>query len=163
MKKVLLITIGILALDQVTKLIITGSMNIGQSIPIINGFLYITYHRNAGAAFGLFQGQMLFFYVATLVAVGAIVMWLRQLDLKKEWVMSIALALLLGGALGNFIDRVINQSVVDFIHTIWWGNSFPIFNVADIALTIGAIVMVIDVLFLEKRRRSIQVEGVLDD
>lgn len=80
--------------------------------------------------------------------------------------MGVALALLLGGALGNFIDRILNQSVVDFVHTVWWGNSFPIFNVADIALTIGAIIMVVDVLFLEKRRNldpPDQAEGVLND
>jgi len=166
MKKVLLIVMGVLVLDQVTKLIITGNMEIGQSIPVIDNFLYITYHRNAGAAFGLFQGQMLFFYVATLVAIGAIVLWLKQLDLRREWIMGVALALLLGGALGNFIDRILNQSVVDFVHTVWWGNSFPIFNVADIALTIGAIIMVVDVLFLEKRRNldpPDQAEGVLND
>jgi len=163
MKKILLITMGVLVLDQVTKWIITGNMELSQSIPVIDNFLYITYHRNTGAAFGLLQGQMLFFYVATLVAIGAIVLWLKQLDLKKEWVMGIALALLLGGALGNFVDRIVNQSVVDFIHTVWWGSSFPIFNVADIALTIGAILMVVDVLFLEKKRNSDQAEGVLND
>jgi signal peptidase II len=142
----------VIALDQLTKQVITRTMEIGDSNPIINNFLYITYHRNSGAAFGLFQGQMIFFYIVTAIAIISIVIWLRKLDMKREKVISVALALILGGALGNFIDRVMYQAVIDFIHTVWWGNSFPIFNVADIALTSGAVLMVFDIMILERRR-----------
>ena len=151
---VISIVLGTLILDQITKQIITNNMTIGDSIPVIGNFLSITYHRNAGAAFGIMQGQMIFFYVVTIVAVVGIVMWMKNLDFKKEKVMVIALSFLLGGAIGNFIDRIIYQSVIDFIDTNWLGYSFPIFNIADSALTIGAILMAIDVLFLEKNRNS---------
>lgn len=152
MKLVFLIFTMVIALDQLTKQVITRTMEIGDSNPIINNFLYITYHRNSGAAFGLFQGQMIFFYIVTAIAIISIVIWLRKLDMKREKVISVALALILGGALGNFIDRVMYQAVIDFIHTVWWGNSFPIFNVADIALTSGAVLMVFDIMILERRR-----------
>jgi len=127
-------------------------MYLGDSNPIINNFLYITYHRNQGAAFGIFQGQMLFFYVVTAITVIGILIWLRKLNVKEDRILAIALVLILGGALGNFIDRVRYQAVIDFIHTVWWGNSFPIFNVADIALVCGAILMLFDILILDRRR-----------
>ena len=144
--------IAVIALDQVTKQLITSTMELGDSNPIINNFLYITYHRNQGAAFGIFQGQMLFFYVVTAITVIGILIWLRKLNVKEDRVLAIALVLILGGALGNFIDRVRYQAVIDFIHTVWWGNSFPIFNVADIALVCGAILMLFDILILDRRR-----------
>jgi len=151
---ILLIPIVVLIADQLTKQLITRTMELGQSNRVISHFLYITYHRNSGAAFGILQGQMLFFYVVTAIAVIAIILWLIKIDFKKDLILAISLALILGGALGNFIDRVIYQEVIDFIHTIWWGNSFPIFNVADIALVCGAILMAVDVLILDRRRKK---------
>jgi len=153
MKLVLfLITALVIILDQLTKQLITRTMEIGDSNPIINNFLYITYHRNSGAAFGILQGQMLLFYVVTTVAVIGILIWLIRLDLKENRILAIALALILGGALGNFIDRVMYQAVIDFIQTIWWGYNFPIFNLADSALVCGVILMLIDILILDRNR-----------
>ncbi|MCL2560535.1 MAG: signal peptidase II [Turicibacter sp.] len=152
MKIVVLIVVLVVALDQVTKQIITRTMEIGDSNPIINHFLYITYHRNSGAAFGILQGQMWFFYTITVIAIISLVIWISKLNMKKEKVLAIALALMLGGAIGNFIDRVVYQAVIDFVHTIWWGHSFPIFNVADVALVCGALLMVLDVIILDRLR-----------
>ena len=149
-----LITLLVITLDQLTKLLITRTMEIGQSNPIINHFLYITYHRNSGAAFGILQGQMLIFYVVTAVAVIGIFIWVSKLDLRKDRVLAISLALILGGALGNFIDRIRFQAVIDFIHTVWWGHNFPIFNVADIALVCGAILMMLDLLILDRKKNK---------
>ena len=148
----LLITILVIVLDQLTKQLITRTMEIGDSNPIINNFLYITYHRNSGAAFGILQGQMLFFYVVTTVAVIGILIWLSKLKVKENRVLAISLALILGGALGNFIDRVRYQAVIDFIQTIWWGYHFPIFNLADVALVCGVILMMLDILILDRNR-----------
>ena len=153
MKLVLfLITALVIILDQLTKQLITRTMEIGDSNPIINNFLYITYHRNSGAAFGILQGQMLLFYVVTTVAVIGILIWLFRLDLKENRILAIALALILGGALGNFIDRVMYQAVIDFVQTVWWGYNFPIFNLADSALVCGVILMLIDILILDRNR-----------
>jgi len=155
MKLVLfLVTALVIILDQLTKQLITRTMELGDSNPIINNFFYITYHRNTGAAFGILQGQMLFFYVVTTVAVIGILIWLSKLNLKENRILALALALILGGTLGNFIDRVMYQAVIDFIHTVWWGNNFPIFNLADSALVCGAILMVIDILILDRNRNK---------
>ena len=152
MKLVTIIVLISVILDQITKQIVTRNMEIGDSIPVIGNFLSITYHRNSGAAWGIMQGQMLFFYIVTVIAIAGIIFGLRKIDLKTEKVMAISLALMLGGAIGNFIDRIIYQSVIDFISTYWWGYSFPIFNIADSSLVIGVGLMAVDALFLERRR-----------
>ena len=143
---IVLISVLSVVIDQITKQVIAHTMTIGESIPVIDGFLFITSHRNAGAAWGIFQGKMLFFYVVTLVIIGVILYWLKTLDLKKEKLLGIALALILGGAIGNFIDRVLYQHVIDFIDVIIFGYDFPIFNVADSSLTIGVVLMGIDTI-----------------
>ena len=142
-------------LDQVTKQMVTHLMEIGDSIPIINDFLYLTYHRNAGAAWGIMQGRMMFFYVITVVVISGLVLWLRQLDIKKEKLLAISLSLILGGAIGNFIDRIIYQEVIDFVDTFIFGYNFPIFNVADMALCIGVALMAVDA-FLEMKRSKVE-------
>jgi signal peptidase II len=152
MKLVVLIVTLVIALDQITKQFITRTMEIGDSNPIIDNFIYITYHRNSGAAFGILQGQMIFFYIMTAIAVIGIIIWLSKLNMRREKVLTVALALILGGAIGNFIDRVVYQAVIDFVHTIWWGRAFPIFNVADVALTIGAVLMAFDIIILDRIR-----------
>ena len=139
-------------LDQVTKYLVASQMTIGQSIPIIDNFLYITSHRNAGAAWGIFQGKMMFFYLITLAVIAVVIVWMTRLDIKKDKWLMIALALILGGAVGNFIDRVLYQHVVDFIDTYILGYDFPIFNIADSALCIGVVLMAIDAILDMKRQ-----------
>lgn len=148
---VLSIVAGTLVVDQLTKFLVVKYMTLGQSISVIDNFLYITSHRNEGAAWGILQGKMSFFYVVTLVVIGVVILWIRRLDIKKEKLLVIALALILGGALGNFIDRVMYQHVVDFINTYIFGYDFPIFNIADSALCIGVFLMAVDAILDVKR------------
>lgn len=137
--------------DQLTKFLVVKYMTLGQSISVIDNFLYITSHRNEGAAWGILQGKMIFFYVVTLVVICLVILWIRKLDIKKEKLLVIALSLILGGALGNFIDRVMYQHVVDFINTYIFGYDFPIFNLADSALCIGVFLMAVDAILDIKR------------
>lgn len=148
---VLWIVAATIIIDQLTKFLVVKYMTIGQSISIIDHFLYITSHRNEGAAWGILQGKMLFFYVVTLIVIGVVILWIRRLDVKKEKLLVIALSLILGGAIGNFIDRVMYQHVVDFINTYIFGYDFPIFNIADSALCIGVFLMAFDA-FLDVKR-----------
>lgn len=148
---VLWIVAATIIIDQLTKFLVVKYMTIGQSISIIDHFLYITSHRNEGAAWGILQGKMLFFYVVTLIVIGVVILWIRRLDVKKEKLLVIALSLILGGAIGNFIDRVMYQHVVDFIDTYIFGYDFPIFNIADSALCIGVFLMAVDA-FLDVKR-----------
>ena len=148
---VLWIVAATIIIDQLTKFLVVKYMTIGQSISIIDHFLYITSHRNEGAAWGILQGKMLFFYVVTLIVIGVVILWIRRLEVKKEKLLVIALSLILGGAIGNFIDRVMYQHVVDFINTYIFGYDFPIFNIADSALCIGVFLMAVDA-FLDVKR-----------
>ena len=148
---VLAIVAVTIIVDQLTKFLVVKYMTLFQSISVIDNFLYITSHRNEGAAWGILQGKMIFFYVVTLVVIGLVILWIRKLDIKKEKVLVIALSLILGGALGNFIDRVMYQHVVDFINTYIFGYDFPIFNIADSALCIGVFLMAVDAILDIKR------------
>ena len=148
---VLAIVAVTIIVDQLTKFLVVKYMTLGQSISVIDNFLYITSHRNEGAAWGILQGKMIFFYGVTLVVIGLVILWIRKLDIKKEKLLVIALSLILGGALGNFIDRVMYQHVVDFINTYIFGYDFPIFNIADSALCIGVFLMAVDAILDIKR------------
>ena len=148
-----LIALFVIALDQWTKWLIVKNMEIGESIEIINGFLYITSHRNKGAAWGILQNQMLFFYVITIIVVVAIIYYMQKYA-KQNAMLGVALSLMLGGAIGNFIDRLYRKEVVDFIHTYIFGYNFPIFNIADSSLTIGVILLFIYFLFFEEKKQK---------
>jgi len=131
--RLLLIVAVVIIFDQLTKLVITASMEIGQSITVINNFLYITYVRNPGAAFGILPYQTLFFILITLVVAVLIIYYYRILSDDHKW-LRCGLALQLGGALGNLIDRIRGGYVVDFIDFKIWP---PVFNLADSAIVIG--------------------------
>jgi signal peptidase II len=148
-----LIALAVIFIDQVTKWMIVKEMYYGQSITVIENFLYITSHRNRGAAWGILQGQMWFFYLITVVVVVGLIIYIQKLKKQDKW-FGIALALMLGGAIGNFIDRVVRKEVVDFVNTYIFTYDFPIFNVADSALVVGVIIMFIMTLFEGKMKKE---------
>jgi signal peptidase II len=131
-----IIALVVIAVDQWTKWLVVKYMQLGESIPIIPNVLYITSHRNRGAAWGILQGQFWLFYLITVIVVIGLVVYIQRLP-RGERLFGIAFGLMLGGAIGNFIDRVFRKEVVDFIHTYIGTYSFPVFNIADSALCIG--------------------------
>ena len=139
------ITIVILILDQITKFIITKTMQIGDSFEVIPNFLSITSHRNNGAAWGILSGKMAFFYIISVIILIILIVFFIK-EAKHNLLMQIAISLLFAGALGNFIDRVLNGEVVDFVDTYIFSYNFPIFNVADSSLTIGVVLVIIALL-----------------
>ena len=141
----LIVAIAILIIDQVTKRIIATTMNIGDSYEVIPNFLNITSHRNNGAACGILSGKMGFFYIITIVILIVLVLFYIK-EAKYNLFMQVAISLLFAGALGNFIDRLVNGEVVDFVDTNIFGYDFPIFNVADSSLTIGVLFIIIALL-----------------
>jgi len=148
-----LIAIFVILLDQITKWLIVNNMYLGESITIIDKVLYITSHRNSGAAWGILQGRMWFFYVITIAVIIAIMYYLHK-EAKGKWLLGVSLAFMLGGAIGNFIDRVLRKEVVDFIHTYIFGYNFPVFNIADSALVIGVILLMIQMLRDERETKE---------
>lgn len=128
-------------------------MFLGESITIIDRVLYITSHRNRGAAWGILQGQMWLFYVITIVVIVGIIFYLHKAA-RGKMLLGVSLALMLGGAIGNFIDRVLRKEVVDFIHTYIFSYNFPVFNIADSSLVIGVILLMIQMLLDERKSKE---------
>jgi signal peptidase II len=148
-----IIAFVIIAVDQWTKWLVVKYMQLGESIPIIPNVLYITSHRNRGAAWGILQGQFWLFYLITVIVVIGLVVYIQRLP-RGERLFGIALGLMLGGAIGNFIDRVFRKEVVDFIHTYIGTYSFPVFNIADSALCIGVALVFIKTFFDGKTEKE---------
>ncbi len=133
----------IIAADQITKLIVSPTTN----IKLIPGIINITYHENTGAAFGILQNQVsILGIVSVLFCIGLVIYILRKKP--ESTLQKISFMLIFAGAAGNAIDRIFRNGVIDFIETAFM--DFPIFNVADIAITIGAILLVVYVIFFEK-------------
>ncbi len=145
------IAVVMIIIDQWTKYLVIENMTIGESIPIIDNIFYFTSHRNPGAAWGILQGQMWFFYIITLIVVGIIVYYIERYA-KTNRLLGISLGLVLGGAIGNLIDRVRFQEVVDFVDVYIFSYDYPIFNVADSSLVIGVILIGIITLLEEVRK-----------
>ncbi|MEK6453997.1 signal peptidase II [Caldifermentibacillus hisashii] len=150
-----LLSIIIIGFDQLTKWLIVKFMELGESIPVIENLFYITSHRNRGAAWGILQGQMWLFYLITVIVVIFIIYYLQKYA-KGKPLYSISLAFMLGGAVGNFIDRLFRKEVVDFIDVKIFGYDFPIFNIADSSLTIGVILLIITMFFEERKEKKEQ-------
>ncbi|WP_312684160.1 signal peptidase II [Mammaliicoccus sciuri] len=143
----------LIALDQLTKFLIVKSLEVGESIKVISNFLYITSHRNQGAAWGILQGKMWLFYIVTIVVLVILFMFFKNEGYGRPDV-QLGLSLLIAGSIGNFIDRLFRGEVVDFVDTYIFSYNFPIFNVADAALTIGVIVLIIVILFEDKEEKA---------
>ncbi|KAB7707987.1 lipoprotein signal peptidase [Bacillus aerolatus] len=152
-----LVALLVVLLDQWTKWLIVKNMEIGESVEVIKDFFYITSHRNRGAAWGMLEGQLWLFYIITVVVAAGIVYYM-QTEAKNKPLMKSALGFLLGGAIGNFIDRVFRKEVVDFFNTYIFSYDFPIFNIADAALTIGVILLII-AMFIEDRKEKRKLNG----
>jgi signal peptidase II len=137
----------IIIVDQVTKYVVINNVETGELIPVINNFFYITYHENAGAAWGILQNKRYIFITLTIIF--SIIMFYILLKSKDKLLKS-ALSLILGGAIGNLIDRVLKGSVADFLDFYFGSYHFPTFNVADSFIVIGTIVLGIYLLFYYK-------------
>ncbi|PTJ21853.1 signal peptidase II [Staphylococcus simulans] len=148
----LFVTLAVLILDQFTKSYIVKTMSVGDSYSVIPGFLNITSHRNTGAAWGILSGKMGFFFLVTIIVLGLLTYFYVK-EARGHFWMQMAISLLFAGALGNFIDRMKNGEVVDFIDTYIFGYDFPIFNVADSSLTVGVILILILLLFDSKKNK----------
>lgn len=130
----LVISAVIVGLDQWTKYLTVENIQLGETKEFISGFLSFTYIRNTGGAWSILEGKMMFFYIMT-VAVVAVLLYLLVKNSKGSKWFTIGLSLILAGALGNFIDRLRLGYVVDMLKTEF--ITFPIFNIADMALVIG--------------------------
>ncbi len=144
-RMVLTISSLVAILDQITKALVHGGLALYQSIEIVPDFVHLTYLRNTGAAFGFLAGgrsslRMAFFIIVSAVAIGCIFYILKNLRPDQK-TFTASLSLVLGGAIGNLIDRIRMGEVIDFIDLHWYEVHWPAFNVADSAITVGVILL----------------------
>ncbi len=142
---------GIVILDQVTKHAIHVSMHLYQSIPIIEGFFHLTYIRNPGAAFGIMADgsevfRFAFFLITSTIALTLLGLILFRLP-KDDWYGHLSVAAIFSGAIGNLIDRVRFGEVIDFLDVFIHGHHWPAFNVADSAISVGVLALIINFSF----------------
>ncbi|MCK5012657.1 MAG: signal peptidase II [Candidatus Omnitrophica bacterium] len=136
----LITTFSVVIVDRVTKLFFSELLSFGESLPVIRNVLHMTLVHNTGIAFGFFKNQGIVFIVIPIIAVFLLIFnlyYYRQNNEVLSRVYIVAFSLILGGAIGNLIDRIVYGHVIDFIDFRVW----PVFNIADSAITIGAIMI----------------------
>jgi len=139
-KNIFVFSIALLVvfLDQLTKFLIKQNLKLNQSVPIIKNILHLTYVTNTGSAFGLFKGMNPIFMIFSIAVIIGIFYYLRKKIKENEKALQFSAGLLLGGTIGNLIDRLMYGSVIDFIDFRIW----PMFNIADSAVTISVILLI---------------------
>lgn len=157
MLKWLWLTAVVILIDQVTKQLAERTLELYERVPVLPGFWNWTLAYNEGAAFSFLSNaggwQRWFFTGLAIVVSIVLIAWLRKLQKSEIWTAA-ALALVLGGALGNVIDRVIYGHVIDFIQWYYQSYYWPAFNVADSAIMVGAVVLVVQSLFGKQPEKS---------
>lgn len=150
------LSLAVIVLDQWTKHLAVTVLQYGVPVPLMPGF-NLTLVHNTGAAFSLLRDaggwqRPFFIIIATAISV-FLVLWLRRLPRNQHW-LAAALALVLGGAVGNLWDRAAHGYVVDFVDWYWRTWHWPAFNIADSAIFVGAIMLIVDAVWLEPRRQA---------
>lgn len=152
----IILSLIIVILDQITKYIVVKNIDVGEMIPVIDKFFYLTLHMNSGAAWGVLKNGRVFFLIIVPIISAFVIYYLFK---HKEKFLRFSLALILAGAVGNYIDRLLAGEVTDFLLFYIGTYPFPIFNVADIAVTCGTIAMAIYVFFIYKEpEKKVKIE-----
>lgn len=154
-----LIALAVFIVDYVTKKAIATQMKLGDKISVIGDFFLITSHRNKGAAFGILQGQRTFFLIITCAVVLGIIVYMYMNRRSGKPLLLVALGLVLGGAVGNFLDRALYGEVVDFLQFNFGSYMFPIFNVADMGIVIGVGLILLDTILTMREESKREKEG----
>ena len=140
--KSFILTIILVIIDLTVKLIIKNTMIPNQSITIINNFFYITYVKNTGAAWSILSGRKIFLIIFSLIVIISIIYYIiKRKDYNKLEL--IGYSVVLSGAIGNLIDRIIYGYVIDYLDFYIFNYDYPIFNIADILIVIGIIIIFI--------------------
>ena len=145
---IIILSIIFLIVDQITKILVVNSLVPGENIEIIKNIFNIIYTNNTGAAFSILLGKRIFLIVVAVLIIGVLLYYIKRNKIEKNKD-NIALSFVIGGSLGNLIDRIVRGYVIDFISIKLGNYNFPIFNVADILIVIGVFL-----LLLSSRRRQ---------
>ena len=138
MKKMYIISLLVIIIDRITKILVEKFLD-GKILVLIKKFFYLTCVRNDGAAFSILEGHQVLFILTAVLALGFLIYYITKHNKNQ-----IGYFFLVGGIIGNLIDRIFFGYVIDFIGLEFFGNSFPIFNIADIFIVIGAIFVIFE-------------------
>ena len=153
---VLTISLVIVVVDQISKYLIRSTMELHETIPVINNFFHLTYVSNDGMAFGInFPGGIYIFTIASFILTIFLIGYLWY-ERKGNMLLRISLAFIIAGAIGNFIDRALYKEVVDMFDFIFFGYHWYIFNVADSSVTVGMILYLTYSFFLQPKKQTVK-------
>lgn len=144
----LVVSVILIIIDQLTKYFTVQNIDLYEVVEVIPNIVSLTYIQNTGAAFSILEGQMWFFYIVTIVVVSGLIYYMYT-EARENKILGFLLSLILAGAIGNFIDRLFLQYVVDMIKLEF--INFAIFNVADSYLTVGVVLLLIYTLYDERK------------
>ena len=147
---IIILSIIFIIIDQLSKIIVVNNLTNNKSIEVIKSFFYLTYTNNKGAAFSILTGRRILLILVALVVIGVLIYYVRKNKIEGK-VNKIALSLVIGGSIGNLIDRILRGAVVDFIDIKIFGYNFPIFNLADTFIVLGVFLLIIEMFRKEHR------------
>lgn len=147
---IIILSIIFIIIDQVSKIIVVNNLTNNKSIEVIKSFFYLTYTNNKGAAFSILTGRRILLILVALIVIGVLIYYVRKNKIEGK-VNKIALSLVIGGSIGNLIDRILRGAVVDFIDVKIFGYNFPIFNLADTFIVIGVFLLIIEMFRKEHK------------
>ncbi len=156
-----IIAAGIVVADQATKWLVVSRLPLYEDFPVVSGLLSLQHVRNSGAVFGFLSGAAIpgkpyLFALMSALALGALAYYARTIP-REERLSRFALSLVIGGAIGNLIDRVRFGYVVDFVKMHWQGHVWPNYNIADSAISIGLVLLILD-SFRPRHRETVTAE-----
>lgn len=149
--KIYIITLVLIIIDQLIKIIIKSNMELYQEIKIIKNFFSIMYLKNTGAAFSILENKTILLILFSVCFILIIGKFIKKESDNFNKIELISLGMILGGVFGNLIDRIIYKGVIDYLSFKIINYNFPVFNLADICITIGAFILIVDSLFLRKK------------
>lgn len=149
--KIYIITLVLIIIDKLIKIIIKSNMELYQEIKIIKNFFSIMYLKNTGAAFSILENKTILLILFSVCFILIIGKFIKKESDNFNKIELISLGMILGGVFGNLIDRIIYKGVIDYLSFKIINYNFPVFNLADICITIGAFILIVDSLFLRKK------------
>ena len=149
MTVIIYLSIILLIVDQISKILVVKLIDINHGLELIKNFFYLTYTHNTGAAFSILTGQRLFLIIIAIVILIIIFNYIRKNKIERK-IDIILFSLIIGGSLGNLVDRIVRGYVVDFIDVKIFGYNFPLFNLADTFIVIGVFLLLITMIRKEQ-------------
>ena len=146
---IIILSIIFIIIDQVSKIIVVNNLTNNKSIEVIKSFFYLTYTNNKGAAFSILTGRRILLILVALIVIGVLIYYVRKNKIEGK-VNKIALSLVIGGSIGNLIDRIVRGAVVDFLDFKIFGYNYPIFNLADTFIVLGVFLLLISMFSKDK-------------